>query len=86
MVVYGRIKKSQKRELKTNSGCQRLNLHDAINVEAMEMTIIESDIINSDFTVQFLGMLDRKYFCAKQIVVILGIGSLSLFKGSQEIH
>ena len=71
MAGYGWIKKGEQRKLKTNSGRQRLNLHGAINAETMEMTLIESDTINRDSTVQLLEMVDRKYFSAKEIVVIL---------------
>ncbi len=71
MASYGWIKKGEKRKLKTNSGRQRLNLHGAINAETMEITLIESETINRDSTVQLLEMLDRKYFYAKEIIVIL---------------
>ena len=40
-------KEGEQRRLKTNSGRQRLNLHDAINAETMEMTVIESETIKS---------------------------------------
>ena len=71
MAGYGWIKKGETRQLKTNSGRQRLNLHGAINAETMEMTLIESETINRDSTVQLLEILDRKYFYAKEIIVIL---------------
>lgn len=71
MAAYGWIKKGETRKLKTNSGRQRLNLHGAINVETMDTTIIESDTINRDSTIQLLNLLDRKYSYAKEIVVIL---------------
>lgn len=71
MAGYGWIKKGEQRKLKTNSGRQRLNLHGAINAETMEMTLIESDTINRDSTVQLLEILDCKYFYAKEIIVIL---------------
>lgn len=71
MAAYGWIKKGQKREIKTNSGRQRLNLHGAINAETMSMTVIESETINRDSTVQLLEILDQKYVDAKQIFIIL---------------
>jgi len=83
MAAYGWIKKGQKREIKTNSGRQRLNLHGAINAETMEVTVIESSTINRDSTVQLLEMLDRKYFYAKQIIVILDNAS---YHYSQEVR
>lgn len=71
MAAYGWIKKGQKRHLLTNSGRQRINLHGAINIETMEMTVIESDTINRDSTVQLLSMLDKKYGHAREVVIIL---------------
>jgi len=83
MAAYGWIKKGEKREIKTNSGRQRLNLHGAINAETMEITIIESQTINRDSTVQLLEMLDRKYFYAKEIIIILDNAS---YHYSQEVR
>jgi len=71
MAGYGWIKKGELRKLKTNSGRQRLNLHGAINIETMEMTLIESETINRNSTVQLLEILDQKYFDSKEIIVIL---------------
>ena len=71
MAAYGWIRKGQQRRLKTNSGRQRLNLHGAINAESMEMTVIESESINRDSTIQLLEMLDKKYDYAKEVIVIL---------------
>jgi len=62
MAGYSWIKKRETRQLKTNSGRQRLNLHGAINAQTMEMTLIESKTINRDSTVQLLEILDRKYY------------------------
>lgn len=71
MAAYGWIKKGQTRQLQTNSGRQRLNLHGAINAETMEMTVIESQSINRESTVQLLEMLDKKYEHSDDVVVIL---------------
>ncbi len=37
--------KGRKHKLETKSGRQRLNLHGAINIETLEMTVIESTAI-----------------------------------------
>jgi len=71
MAAYGWIKRGQKRCIQSNSGRQRLNLHGAINAETMEMTVIESNTINRESTVQLLSMLDKKYSHAKEVIVIL---------------
>lgn len=71
MAAYGWLRVGEKRHLKTNSGRQRLNLHGAINAESMEVTVVESDAINRDSTVQLLELLDQKYAGAKEVFVIL---------------
>lgn len=57
MAAYGWARKGQRRHLKTNSGRQRLNLHGAINAESMETTVIESQSVNRDSTIQLLEIL-----------------------------
>ena len=71
MAAYGWIKRGEKRELKTSSGRERLNLHGAINAETFEMTVIESETVDADSTIQLLEMLENKYELASAIFVIL---------------
>ena len=61
----------QKRKLATNSGRQRLNLHGAINIETLDMTVIESDTVNADSTIELLEGLNQKYPLSSQLHVIL---------------
>ena len=69
--AYGWIKRGQKREVKTNSGRQRLNLHGALNAETYEVTVMESDTVNTNSTIRLLEILDQKYPLAKEIILIL---------------
>ena len=71
LAAYGWIKRGEKRELKTNSGRQRLNLHGAINAETYQVTLIESETINSDSTVDLLTAIEQAYPLSKEILVIL---------------
>jgi transposase len=71
MAAYGWIKRGEKRQLKTNSGRQRLNLHGAINAETMRVTLIESDTVNSISTVNLLTAIEQDYPLAAVIFVIL---------------
>lgn len=71
MAAYGWIKRGEKKELKTNSGRQRLNLHGVINAETHEVTIIESDTVNRDSTIQLLEVIEQKYFLSSMIYIIL---------------
>ena len=68
---YGWIKKGETRELKTNSGRQRLNLHGAINAVTHEATVIESQTINKDSTLELLAIIEEKYPFASSIKIIL---------------
>jgi transposase len=71
MAAYGWIKRGQKRYLKTNSGRQRLNLHGAINIETMGVTIIESKVVNADSTIELLETLNQKYPLSSRLHIIL---------------
>lgn len=71
MAAYGWIKRGEKRELKTNSGRQRLNLHGVINAETHDVTVIESKTVNKDSTIELLETIEQKYFLASMIYIIL---------------
>lgn len=71
MAAYGWIKRGERRELKTNSGRERLNLHGAINAETYQITIIESETVDGDSTVMLLEAIEQAYPISKDIVVIL---------------
>jgi len=71
MAAYGWIKRGQKREVKTNSGRDRINLHGAMNAETLELTVIESDTVNGDSSLQLFEMINAKYPAAPQILLIL---------------
>ena len=71
MPSVGWIKRGEIRELKTNSGRERLNLHGAINAETHEIVVIESVTVDADSTIQLLSEIERKYPFAPEIMVIL---------------
>lgn len=71
MAAYGWIKRGEKRELKTNSGRERLNLHGAMNAETLEVTVIESETVDDNSTIQLLEVLEKKYALSVTIFVIL---------------
>ncbi len=72
MAAYGWIKRGQKQNVKTNSGRQRLNFHGAFNAENLEVTVIESETINTDSTAQLIEVIDQKYSPAKDIIFSFG--------------
>lgn len=71
LAAYGWIKRGQERKIKTNSGRERLNLHGALNAETLEVSVIESDTVNAESTVQLIEVLDQKYGLASEIILIL---------------
>jgi len=71
MAAYGWIKRGEKRELKTNSGRERLNLHGAINAETYEITMVESETVNDDSTIDLLWAIEQQYFMASMVYIIL---------------
>lgn len=71
MAAYGWIRRGEKKELKTNSGRQRLNLHGAINAETHEVTVIESPTVDKDSTLQLFEIIKQKYCYASTIYLIL---------------
>jgi len=71
MAAYGWIRKGTVRKIESNSGRDRLNLHGAINAETMDVTVIDSDTVNSDSTIDLIQVLDQKYANASEIVLIL---------------
>lgn len=72
LASYGWIKKGTEKELKSNTGRARLNIHGAMNAETYETTIISSEEnINSESTIQLFEYLENLYPLAVMIYVIL---------------
>ena len=71
IAASGWMRKGEERQLKTNSGRQRLNLHGAINAESHEVTVIESETIDAESTIMILRTLQNKYKESSELYVIL---------------
>lgn len=71
IAANGWIKRGEIREISTNSGRSRLNLHGALNIETLDVTIIESKTVNAESTINLLQTIEQKYFMATEIVLIL---------------
>lgn len=71
MGAYGWIKCGVKKELKTNSGRQRLNLHGAMHAETLDITLLESETINGDSRIDLITILNQRYFMSSEIILIL---------------
>ena len=66
--AFGWIRKDEDRELKTNTGRQRLNIHGGINIETHDIITLSSESnINAEATIQFLQYLESVYPAAAKI-------------------
>ena len=69
---YGWIKKGKDKELKSNTGRSRFNVHGAMNAETLETTVVVSeDSVNSESTINLFEYLEMTYPLAVVIYVIL---------------
>jgi transposase len=72
MAAYGWIKKGSIRELKSNSGRGRFNIHGAMNAETFETTVVTSESnVDSDSTLALMKALEIYYPLAVTIYMIL---------------
>ena len=71
MPSYGWIKKGEQKELKTNSGRQRLNLHGAIDPESLHCVLREDSTIDSKSTLKLIKEVERKNPFAEKIYMII---------------
>lgn len=70
--AYGWMRKGEDREVKTNSGRDRLNIHGAMNAETYEtMVLTTEDSIESETTIELFKGLETTYYFASVIYVIL---------------
>jgi transposase len=60
MPFYGWIYKGEEKTIKTNSGRNRLNLNGALNLAAMEITVLAEATIDTDAMKRLIRELDRK--------------------------
>jgi len=68
--IYGWIKKGILKEIKSNTGRQRLNINGAIDVDNFELVYREDPTINADSTIALFQQLEEKNPLAQRIVVI----------------
>lgn len=58
MPAYGWIRTGETREIKSNTGRQRINLNGALNLEGMDVVIREDDIINAISVIALLKQIE----------------------------
>jgi transposase len=68
--AYGWILKGHDKELKSNTGRQRININGAINIQDQEVIIHEDETINADTIIKHLRKIERKNSEANKISII----------------
>ena len=71
MPAYGWLEKGKTREIRSNSGRQRLNLNGALNLKDYEVVIREDESINAQSTLKLFEELEAKNPKAETIYCIL---------------
>jgi transposase len=67
---YGWIKRGQDREVRSNTGRQRLNINGAIDLESLEPVVRYDDTIDAESTIALFDQLQTVYVAATWIYVI----------------
>ena len=68
--AYGWVKRGEEREIKSNSGRQRLNINGAIDIETMSCATVIDAAVNADSTIMLLQQLQARHRKADTIYVI----------------
>ena len=66
---YGWIKKGVRKEIRSNTGRQRLNISGAIDIIAKKLHYQEDKMLNSESTIGFLQRIERAYPDKKKIYI-----------------
>jgi len=70
VAAYGWIKKGQEKEIKSNSGRQRLNINGALDINACKVTVTYEETLNSITVLCLLKKLRKVYKKAGKLYII----------------
>lgn len=70
MPAYGWIEKGEEKEIKTNTGRQRINLNGALRLSDKSAVVLNAETINADAMIELFRALEAKHPEAKMIHVI----------------
>ncbi len=69
--AHGWVRKGDKVALRRTSGCQRLNLHAALNLENFHCPLVEAERIDAASTIALLAKLEASNPGKRRIYVII---------------
>jgi Transposase and inactivated derivatives len=61
VAAFGWIKRGKVKELKSNTGCQRLNINGAFNIDELSSIVGYDDSINAQSTISLLKKIESKH-------------------------
>ena len=67
--AYGWIRRGQRKEIRSNTGRQRLNLSGAIDIQTRRVFIRQDETLNAAAAIEFLKMLEESYPTALKVHV-----------------
>lgn len=67
--AFGWIRKGLRKEIKSNTGRQRLNLSGAIDIVSKEVFVLEDEVLNASSTITFLRKLESRYPASNRVHV-----------------
>lgn len=67
---YGWIRKGKEKELKSNTGRQRLNINGAIDVKTLQWSVDLPESVNAQSTISLFRKIEQKYPSAPKIYII----------------
>ena len=67
--TYGWIKKGKRKEIRTNTGRQRLNISGALDIVSKKVVAREDITLNANTTIEFLVKLEKAYPLANEVHV-----------------
>lgn len=70
MPSYGWLPKGRAKEIKSNTGRNRININGVLDVEGHSVIVREDERINAESTITLLGEVERKNLEAKTIYII----------------
>jgi transposase len=68
--AYGWILRGEKKEIKTNSGRQRININGALSIEKREIIIDETETVNAQSTIRLFSKILNKNKNSKKVYIV----------------
>jgi len=82
--AYGWIRRGKEKELKSNSGRKRVNIHGAVDIDTLDITTDFTKSVNKESSLRLFKKIEKKYPLAKQIHIIVDNASYYIARWLKE--